>query len=37
MGEPPASAQELAMTSMAVFVILTGLAAVADLTRQPRP
>lgn len=37
LGEPPASAEELAMTSMAVFLVLTGLAAVADLTREPIP
>jgi membrane-bound metal-dependent hydrolase YbcI (DUF457 family) len=35
LGEPPASAEELAMTSMTVFLVLTGLAAVADLTREP--
>lgn len=37
LGEPPASAEELAMTSMAVFLVLTGLAAVADFTRKPKP
>ncbi|AZU02971.1 hypothetical protein X907_0423 [Glycocaulis alkaliphilus] len=36
LGEPPASGEELAMTSLAVFLILTGLAAVADLTRESR-
>ncbi len=36
MGEPPASGKELAITSLAVFLVLAGLAAVADLTREPR-
>lgn len=37
LGEPPASAEELAVMSMAAFLVLTGLAAVADITRQARP
>lgn len=37
LGEPPASAEELALTSLAVFLVLTALAAVADRTREPKP
>lgn len=36
LGEPPASGEELALTSLAVFLVLTGLAAVADRTREPK-
>lgn len=35
MGEPPASGEELALVSLAVFLVLGGLAAIADLTRAP--
>jgi len=35
MGEPPASGEALAVTSLAAFALLGALAAIADLTRTP--
>ncbi|MGP1276313.1 MAG: hypothetical protein ACQRW7_12940 [Caulobacterales bacterium] len=35
-GEPPASAQEMAVISLAAFLVLAGLAAIADRTREAR-
>lgn len=37
LGEPPASGEELAIISLAAFLVLAGLAAVADVTREPKP
>ncbi len=37
LGEPPASGEELAIISLAAFLVLAGLAVVADVTREPKP